>query len=417
LFRALADRAYPTLLVLLLIALTTSITAIDTLAAVLVVAGLARLGDPARRARHRFPLAAPFAAFAIVTLVSAALADEPVGALWQARHLAAILLFFVAVNGFRDGAQIHRALAWFFAAVAFVSVYAMAQVWACGSSAPLPQWVAWALRVKLEACRATWPIRGKGFFSIYMTLAGTLSTAIALLAATLLGASRHRRWLVAPTLLAVIGLGLTLVRGAWLGCAVAIGLLASLTRRLGPVLLVAAAVLVALAAYAPVQKRLLAALDPQDASATERLYFWYAGARMVEQSPVLGLGPGGVRRHYPAFKHPAGMRPRTGHLHNNLVQVAAERGLLGLAAWLWIWVAFYRRAARIYRELPPARGDDRALVAGSLAAVTGFLVAGLFEYNFGDSEVIDLIWVVMAFPFVVDSVADEGAHPLATREA
>jgi len=139
------------------------------------------------------------------------------------------------VNGFRDGAQIHRALAWFFAAVAFVSVYAMAQVWACSSSAPLPQWVAWALCVKLEACRATWPIRGKGFFSIYMTLAGTLSTAIALLAATLLGASRHRRWLVAPTLLAVIGLGLTLVRGAWLGCAVAVGLLASLTRRLGPV--------------------------------------------------------------------------------------------------------------------------------------------------------------------------------------
>ena len=41
-------------------------------------------------------------------------------------------------------------------------------------------------------------------------------------------------------------------------------------------------------------------------------------------------------------------------------------------------------------------------MAGSLAAVAGFLVAGLFEYNFGDSEVIGLLWVVMAFPFVVD---------------
>jgi hypothetical protein len=40
-------------------------------------------------------------------------------------------------------------------------------------------------------------------------------------------------------------------------------------------------------------------------------------------------------------------------------------------------------------------------VAGSIAAVAGFLVAGLFEYNFGDAEVIDLLWVVMAFPFVV----------------
>jgi hypothetical protein len=60
-------------------------------------------------------------------------------------------------------------------------------------------------------------------------------------------------------------------------------------------------------------------------------------------------------------------------------------------------VAFYGRVARIYRALPRARGDDRALVAGSLAAVTGFLVMGLFEYNFGDAEVVDLVLVVMAF--------------------
>jgi len=51
------------------------------------------------------------------------------------------------------------------------------------------------------------------------------------------------------------------------------------------------------------------------------------------------------------------------------------------------------------------------LVAGSVAAVAGFLVAGLFEYNFGDSEVIGLTWVVMALPFVVDP-----AHALAPHQ-
>jgi len=35
-------------------------------------------------------------------------------------------------------------------------------------------------------------------------------------------------------------------------------------------------------------------------------------------------------------------------------------------------------------------------VTGSLAAVTGFLVAGLSEYNFGDSEVVMLAWAVVA---------------------
>jgi O-antigen ligase len=109
-----------------------------------------------------------------------------------------------------------------------------------------------------------------------------------------------------------------------------------------------------------------------------------------------------VKQRYPEYRNPAARRPATGHLHNNLVQIAAERGVLGLAAWLAIWIAFFVQAGRIYARLPATRDDDRALVAGSLAAVGGFLVAGLFEYNFGDSEVIGLLWVVMAFPFVVD---------------
>ena len=47
-------------------------------------------------------------------------------------------------------------------------------------------------------------------------------------------------------------------------------------------------------------------------------------------------------------------------------------------------------------------------MAGSIAAVAAFLVAGCFEYNFGDSEVIDLLWIVMAFPF---ACAGEGSRP------
>jgi hypothetical protein len=42
-------------------------------------------------------------------------------------------------------------------------------------------------------------------------------------------------------------------------------------------------------------------------------------------------------------------------------------------------------------------------VAGSLAAVTGFLVAGLSEFNFGDSEVVMVAWTIMALPFVVEA--------------
>ena len=43
------------------------------------------------------------------------------------------------------------------------------------------------------------------------------------------------------------------------------------------------------------------------------------------------------------------------------------------------------------------------LVVGSLAAIVGFLVAGLSEYNFGDSEVVLVAWALMALPWVADA--------------
>ena len=52
----------------------------------------------------------------------------------------------------------------------------------------------------------------------------------------------------------------------------------------------------------------------------------------------------------------------------------------------------------------------RALVCASLAGVAGFLVAGLFEHNFGDAEVATVVLALMAQPWVVErELAEPGA--------
>ena len=398
-----ADRALAPLLTVLLVALMTSITVVGVVTGLIIVAGLVRLADPSLRARDRTPLAWPLLAFAAVTLVSALHADHPGIALFESKQLLGIALFLAAVNGFHGGDGIRRALRWLYAAVAVVSLLAFLQVWACGTSVPLPEWAAWMLRIKLDTCRANPLFRAKGFFSIYMTLGGSLLIVLSLILATFAtGARAWRRPQLATGGLAALALALTYVRSAWLGLGLAVLVLAGLTRRWAVLLVLLAAALLAVAVPSPLKTRVLSITDRADPSATERIYFWTAGAHMVRDAPLLGLGPGGVKQNYPAYRDPAARRPGTGHLHNNLVQIAAERGLLGLAAWLAIWITFFVRAGRIYAALPAARADDRALVAGSLAAVAGFLVAGLFEYNFGDSEVIGVLWVVMAFPFVVE---------------
>jgi O-antigen ligase len=153
--------------------------------------------------------------------------------------------------------------------------------------------------------------------------------------------------------------------------------------------------------------------DPEEPTIKERFFMWRSGVAMWSEHRWLGLGPGGVKREFPNYALPAAVKKRTGHVHNTPLQILVERGVVGLAAWLWIWAAFYRGAIRVFRQLPGDANRGRALVAGSVAAVTGFLVGGLSEYNFGDSEVVMIAWAVMAFPFAVERELGRRSPPSA----
>jgi O-antigen ligase len=126
---------------------------------------------------------------------------------------------------------------------------------------------------------------------------------------------------------------------------------------------------------------------------------WRSGIAIWREHPWMGVGPGGVKRKYRNYAQAEALRKRTGHLHNSALQILVELGVAGLLAWLWIWAAFFTEAARLLRRLPAAALGERALVAGSIAAITGFLVAGTAEHNFGDSAVVMHAWVIVALPY------------------
>jgi O-antigen ligase len=149
------------------------------------------------------------------------------------------------------------------------------------------------------------------------------------------------------------------------------------------------------------RERALTMTDPGDVTIKERTYMWRSGIAMWREHPWLGVGPGGVKREYRNYALAEASMKRTGHVHNSALQILVETGVAGLLAWLWLWAAFYTEAVRLFRRLPPAAIRERTLVAGSIAAITGFLVAGMSEHNFGDSEVVMLAWMIMALPFTV----------------
>jgi putative inorganic carbon (HCO3(-)) transporter len=238
-----------------------------------------------------------------------------------------------------------------------------------------------------------------------MTLAGVLTLVLVSVLPRVAYGGRRLVWGVPAWLAGVLALGLTFVRGAWVGFVVgAAACVIALRRRwivLAALVFVAVAVATAATNY-ELRKRVRSFGDLANDTARDRLAMFGTGLGLAIAHPITGIGPGQVKRVYPTVAAPEALRRSTSHLHNAPLQIVVERGLPGLAAWVAIWVGFFGAAVRVFRRLPTTEEPARALVLGSMAAIGAFLIAGLFEYNFGDTEVLLVALALMALPFVVE---------------
>lgn len=372
-----------------------SITLSETALTLLTLLWLWRLRDPQVRAAARWPLWQPVLAFSAVSLISAVAAEYPsLPALSACKGLLLVAALYVTADALAGPEDAYRFLSALLVVVTIAAGVGLLQALVCPGTAPdygRPGWL-------YHRC-----YRARGFFSIYMTLAGVLNLVLLANVPRLLPGGACTRWLALPWLVSLAGLLATYTRGAWVGFAAGVlGLLPG-TRK-GRWLLVGGLVLLGLAALSGPQhlrERFRSMGDADDPTVRERVYMWRSGLAMWRQHPLLGVGPGGVKREYVRYALPEAVKKRTGHVHNTPLQILVERGVLGFAAWLWLWIAFYAHAIGRLRRLPVEAVRERTLAVGALAAITGFLVGGLSEYNFGDSEVVMVAWAIMALPWAI----------------
>ena len=257
---------------------------------------------------------------------------------------------------------------------------------------------------------------------MYMTYSGLIMLVACTAVARLLFRTRDRAWtaLVMPAI--IVALVTTSSRNAWVGACAGIGLLLLIRDfRLLAVLPVVAALFIALAP-APLTERLYSMLpmtQTRSGTATEiasgesnrdRVAMIRSGLRMVKDHPITGLGPEMVSRVYPQYRDAEAVKQRAAHLHNVPIQIAAERGLPALGAWLWFVFMMLRDFIRKGRQSPLP-----SIAMTGLAAVVAMLAAGMFEYNFGDSEFLMLFLILVTLPYAADRTA--GVDPAAARPA
>ncbi len=239
-----------------------------------------------------------------------------------------------------------------------------------------------------------------------MTYSGLLLAASLLL--LVLAAHRKKPWLIASTAIVSVALLLTFTRSVWQGWLVAVFVLLTLKRpRLLPI---AAGLLLIFVSLLPMDffSRFVSAFDVEQSSNLDRIRMAESGIEMIKDHPVLGVGPANVKEVYPLYRKPDAPRFRPPHLHNNVIQLWAERGILAVAAYVLLMGLFLRECAKGWG------GPARELAEAGVAIAVGLAYAGLFEFNFGDTEVFYL--TLTLFALIVAGL--EAARPLgsATNE-
>ena len=239
--------------------------------------------------------------------------------------------------------------------------------------------------------------RIRGTLSHYMTFSGLTMLAGCVLLGFLFEERGWRRGIGLAAVLPFGAMMLTFTRGAYVGTLAAI-LAYLVVRRPRRVLLLAPAlILVFVLVPVAIRARIVSIASPQERTNRERVAMLHAGVRMIQDAPLFGLGPEMVKRYYPLYRDPGAVEWRQGHLHDNVVQIAAEDGLFAAAAYLALMFLFFARTAvALWRAKNP---DRAALLSGAWMAGVALFVAGFFEYNFGDTEVEIATLIVLAVPF------------------
>ena len=355
------------------------------------LAVLAAIASPQQRRLGDSLVALPLLAFVAARLASALAAPEPLRSLKMvAPVLPGLLLFFVLSEWVRTEHHVAvvyvsltaagLVLATTFLVMGWLSAAGSADAWAQAMPSPL-------LVVKNDLA------------------------VVAVLAPVALAAARLRpRWLVRLLVLGffaalVTAIGAMQSRTVLLTALVAVGGFAALTRGRALVahprrawLLLAAAVAGVIAVDALLGFR-LAQKILGDAQGSGRLALWAAALAMFQAAPVLGHGPHSFVLHYRAYLDTMQLPgwvvidPRvTPWAHNLFLELLAEQGAVGLAAFLALVATGIATTARLLRA---DRRNIRCLGAGAGAALIAFLAAALVELTLLRAWVIIVLFTLL----------------------
>jgi putative inorganic carbon (HCO3(-)) transporter len=150
--------------------------------------------------------------------------------------------------------------------------------------------------------------------------------------------------------------------------------------------------------------------DPSIANRTNEVR---TGVLVFYHNPVLGVGIRNFPEHFQQYARPLGittteLRPP----HSLYVEIAAETGIIGLAAFGYFVAVLFKRLRRNWRTWSLADSDRRLAQAMAIALV-GYLVGSLFL----QASFPRFLWTLAASALAISAILNEAARAASTRSS
>lgn len=239
--------------------------------------------------------------------------------------------------------------------------------------------------------------RRVNLFHFYMTAGGLMMISGLLILSFISSQGIPKNYKIAGIISLIpilISLLFTFTRSSWLGFIGGTIMISFYRSKKISLILLLAIIVIIMIAPAGFQDRIFSIVNIYHPNNVERLQMWQTGWAVFLDNPLIGVGDIGTEIFFEKYG-PPGANP-AGHLHNNFINWLVKLGLVGFVIIILMFVKI------LLTELKTvARTKENWLLnsvaLGSAAALIGFHINGLFEWNFGDTEVIMFLWITVGF--------------------
>ena len=303
-------------------------------------------------------------------------------------QFALMSFYFTIINTIKTKEQVYSLLSIFVISGLFVAAYGIIQ-YVFGLDMDKQVWVDEEMFTDIKM-RAFSTLENPNVLGEYLLL--VIPVSIALMWS-------HKKFWTKFTYAGIAGvlllcLILTMSRGCWVGLILAAAIFITFVDGRYWALGILALFILPSVLPASILNRFLSIGNLEDTSSSYRLMIYLGTIQMLKDYWLVGIGPGAQAFNmvYPRYSYPAIDAP---HAHNLFLQQTVETGLLGLAALLFVFFAFFRKMANTAKTLVK-KSMDRVMSIAIGAGVAAFLLQGVFDYVFYNYRVFMMFWMVLA---------------------